>query len=80
MKKFLFPVLCISTITAFLIGCSDKNDTNLGSSFDQAQQIEVLSSTNGELQTTIADNQKIADFVSSLKLDKWELARSLQRL
>ncbi|PWU70287.1 hypothetical protein [Gracilibacillus dipsosauri] len=75
MKKFLFPVLCISTITAFLIGCSDKNDTNLGSSFDQAQQIEVLSSTNGELQTTIADNQKIADFVSSLKLDKWELAQ-----
>ncbi|WP_347835347.1 hypothetical protein [Gracilibacillus sp. JCM 18860] len=58
MKKFLFPVLCISTITAFLIGCSDKNDTNLGSSFDQAQQIEVLSSQTGNYRQLLQTIRK----------------------
>lgn len=75
MKKGLMMFLIVVIVSTLLVGCSTgkkNDDNNLTSNFEKTQKIEVVSSDDSDIITTISDNKDIENFVDRLKMDDWD--------
>ena len=75
MKKGLTMFLIMVIVSTLLVGCSTgkKNDDNsLAGNFEKTQKIEIISSDESDIITTISDNKDIENFVDALKMDDWD--------
>ena len=75
MKKGLMMFLTAIIVSTLLVGCSTekKNDDNsLTGNFENTQKIEVISSDDSDIITTISDDKDIENFVDALKMDDWD--------
>ena len=73
MKKILITFVAILTL---LCGCQADKNTNAadyGDAISKAQEIAVISPDTSEVIETITDTKEIANFVSALNVDQWEL-------
>lgn len=75
MKKFWIVLPTILAL-AFFSGCQAKESTGVSAyagHISKAQEIAIVSSATSEVMEIITDKEDIADFVSALDLDAWEL-------
>lgn len=68
MKKSLMLFLVAGIISTLLVGCRTENVGDL----EETQKIEIISSDDSSVFTTISDNKDIENFVDALKMDDWE--------
>lgn len=78
MKKGLLLFLIMFIVSTVLVGCSTETNKEGASFLDNfnffkaTQKIEVTSSDDADLLTTISKNKDIESFVDALKLDDWD--------
>ena len=67
--------LIVVIVSTLLVGCSTgktNDDNDLTANFEKTQKIEVISSDDSDIITTISDNKDIENFVDALKMDDWD--------
>lgn len=75
MKKGLMMFLIAVIVSTLLVGCSTEksnDDNSLTGNFENTQKIEVISSDDSDIITTISDDKDIDNFVDALKMDDWD--------
>lgn len=68
---FFLPVIG----SILLVGCSTgkgNDDLDLIGSFEETQKVEIISSDDSKVITTISDNKDIEKFVDALKMNDWD--------
>ncbi|MFJ8066926.1 hypothetical protein ACIQYS_20325 [Psychrobacillus sp. NPDC096426] len=75
MKKGLLMFLIVVIVSTLLVGCStgkQNEDNSFANNFEKTQKIEIISSDDSDIITTISDNKDIENFVDALIMDDWD--------